>query len=502
MADQSSQSSTSVALYALRAEGQNFKWVLYDTHDLSAGAGGSRLLEEIPGEVEKVLISKITQAGESFEKVQSASSSAVYACCCSEGKMKIVLRELREAFHKDGFAHLTVAVEAVKVQDGGCEPGKLAESVEQSHLHQLFAAIRYAQMTSPNAAVPAVANGVKLACDKDHLRPRGAKSGFKWSDSVYTRREQGKDFRRELTVTQDGNNESVFTARTFEGLTSLSDPTDPRNLKLAVISIDGNGFGKLITDNCKNGARLQQFSGKMKGLQDAFEQSLLQDWYGRKGDKRYFVNAKVDDAFAMDGGGEGPNNRPDRLLRLQRLVTAGDDAIYLMPAWLAWEFLQKFFGVNWTITLTDPAASIPLTFRVGMVNCHHNAPIHRIRKLADELSNLARNAAKDAPVKIDNPIAYEVLKSFDLVGPDLAKYREDRVQKKLLPYQMLLDGKKLKDQTLPDGTIQEGKLKQLRELEEKWPAGMIKDLSVWKDQSDDAVNAFHLSQLGPYLPKE
>ena len=137
-----------------------------------------------------------------------------------------------------------------------------------------------------------------------------------------------------------------------------------------------------------------------------------------------------------------------------------------------------------------------------MVNCHHNAPIHRIRKLADELSNLARNAAKDAPVKIDNPIAYEVLKSFDLVGPDLAKYREDRVQKKLLPYQLLLDGKKLKDQTLPDGTIQEGKLKQLRELEEKWPAGMIKDLSVWKDQSDDAVNAFHLSQLGPYLQKE
>ena len=46
MADRHQPLTSPLALYALRVEGQNFKWVLYDTHDLSASAGGSRLLVE------------------------------------------------------------------------------------------------------------------------------------------------------------------------------------------------------------------------------------------------------------------------------------------------------------------------------------------------------------------------------------------------------------------------------------------------------------------------
>ena len=488
MADQPLQSSASRALYALRVEGQNFKWVLYDTHDLSASAGGSRLLEEIPREVKNVFDAQFAGDARSFDQIQSASSSAVYACCCTEDKMKDVLNALRDAFRKDDFAHLTVAVAAIEVAKGGCEEAELTKRIKRNDLKRLSAAMRYAQMTAPNVAVP-VDTKVKAACEKDHLRPKGAKPIYKWSDSVHARREKGKNFRRILASGAGNEQGSIGTARTFDGLTSLNKPQDPRNLKLAVISIDGIGFGGHFNRHSEDGAQLREFSDAMTKLQKGFEDSLLAKWLAMKHapeeERRdYFIDKLSDDKFAEDKDVEelDPSDANVRLLRLQRLVTAGDDSLYLMPAWLAWEFLETFFEQKWEITIAG--AHTELAFRVGMVLCHHNAPIHRIRELA---GRLAYQASKDGGDKIANPIAYEVLKSFDLIGPDLAKYREDRVHRKLSPDQMLLDGKKL--ETMRD---------ELRKLEQERTAGEIKDPARWK--AAEAVNAYHLSQLSDFLP--
>jgi hypothetical protein len=57
---------------------------------------------------------------------------------------------------------------------------------------------------------------------------------------------------------------------------------------------------------------------------------------------------------------------------------------------------------------------------MGLVFCHHNAPIHRIAHLAKDLSDLA---------KLDrsrNLIAYTVLETFDHTGNDLKEYRNRR----------------------------------------------------------------------------
>jgi len=499
-------------------EGLNFKWVLYDTHDLSASAGGSHLLEMVPSAVEAELTKNLMP--QQFEMVQSASSSAVYACCCTSIDMVALLKALRRTFHGGNFVHLTVAVEAIKVADAGCEPGNLAGKIEMHHLEQLHAAIRYAQMTSPNVAVPSP-NDERQPCAKDHLRPK-IKDG-KWSESVFVRREEGKAFRRVLATGEDSQKQTIQTARTFDGLTSLKDPGDARHLKLAVISIDGNGFGNLIAKHCTDGARLKQFSEGLAKRQKGFEESLLNDWLSKRGtlaEKDYFIDKLSDDKFAKDVETPKPEDADVRLLRLQRLVTAGDDALYVMPAWLAWEFLEWFFSASWQVKLSGKHDPINLTFRVGLVICHHNAPIHRIRELAEDLSKQARDDAKKAPggeeTEIKNPIAYEVLKSFDLIGPDLAGYRRRRVEVKLLvkeklevvsklrPDEMLLDGKKLKKT-----------LEALHDLEEEMPTGKIKDPSQWpgrkkldkpengeaKPDNEKAINAYHLSQLREFLPE-
>ncbi|EDN65205.1 hypothetical protein BGP_6503 [Beggiatoa sp. PS] len=66
-----------------------------------------------------------------------------------------------------------------------------------------------------------------------------------------------------------------------------------------------------------------------------------------------------------------------------------------MPAWLGWWTLDYFFRKSKDWEFPDPNSDdnkvYPLTHAAGLVFCQHNAPIHRIRNLAEQLGNLVKD---------------------------------------------------------------------------------------------------------------
>jgi hypothetical protein len=203
----------------------------------------------------------------------------------------------------------------------------------------------------------------------------------------------------------------------------------------------------------------------------------LDNWAEETKSNRYF-------STEIPKSAEPPSGK--RLLRFQRLVTAGDDSTYLLTAYLAWEFLTLFFATHRKIVVQNH--DITLSYRIGLVICHDHAPVHRVRELAHELGELARSDNEE----IKNPIAYEILKSFDLVGPSLKDYRNLRVQGRIPASALVLDGMQL-----------EGTFGRLKSLSDRLPFSRAKDSSRWEKLWEDFAiypfEAFHLSQLRDFI---
>ena len=85
-----------------------------------------------------------------------------------------------------------------------------------------------------------------------------------------------------------------------------------------------------------------------------------------------------------------------------------------MPAWQGLAFVESFFSSTTGWTFGGEA----LTHAVGLVFCHHNAPIHAVKGVAERLAI----SAKDTTNRKGNSINYVVLESFDHTGTDWNDY--------------------------------------------------------------------------------
>jgi hypothetical protein len=213
-------------------------------------------------------------------------------------------------------------------------------------------------------------------------------------------------------------------------------------------------------------------------------------WAVDENNSRYFFD------FAPKNGAEDRGRKPGKLLRFQRLVMAGDDATYLMPAWLAWEFLTEFYVRKWELKWIAQAGeeekTFALEFRAGVVICHAKASIHPVRNLAHTLESEV--ATSDAGTLVTNPVAYEVLKSYDFVGSGLEEYRKKK-RAGLQPHEALLEGKEI-------GNLED----RLTELKEKASSSEIKTPLRWhetlarlNDPKFQKGDLYHLSQWRDYI---
>lgn len=381
--------------FYLRMEAVNLQQFMGDCQDLSTIRGGGLLLLHSPGRVGKEF--------SSLSPIVLGGSIALFEFEAKDQERGEQVRsEVEEFLNVDKqLRHATFVVDTVPVTGDFRQDRNL-----------LHAKNRWRQMQSPSVAVPhAVA---PLPCRTDKVRPGDQfEDGEPMSTSVKVRREYGRNQKQAFYADETG----LSCPRFVRDLDTLTANGDFGNLhhKMAVIHLDGNGFGK-IQEACDSPQALRQFDENLRGLrQDMLRQLLKQ-------------------AFSPEQ--EAKWKTPKGEHRMETLLWGGDEFIWVVPAWTGLEVLSFFFShsKNWRYQ------NRPLTHAGGIIFCHHHAPIHRITDLAQKLTRYAKNAIRPAE---KNVFAWQVLESFDHVGQDLDKTIESRLPQGCAPADFLLAGEQL-----------------------------------------------------------
>jgi hypothetical protein len=379
---------------------------------------------------------------------------------------------------------------------------------------------RWRQMLSPSVAVPKSSESPievrkksnekettkqVAVCEIDYVRPAVKKIAVKRdageenmavSASVYQRRDYGKENKKkywyEQQVKRCGQSMKLpqFVGEFKELATGAQKDYGNLNQKMAVIYIDGNNFGKKLRAFCTNEQKQNEFDQKLRiKYQCGALRTLLEDI---KDDQHWKNNNKI---------------------RLETLLWGGDEIIWVAPAWKGWWTLGRFYQIakDWKLNENN------LSHAAGLVFCHHNAPIHRIKNLAKDLAEIAKRKSRDY-----NLVAYEVLESFDHAGSDLEAYRKMRCPSPIDPDSLLLKGdhmlelengyqfidivQKLKD-LLPRRKVHnivqslyEGDMGKVDRLQTGIEAGVVEGLNRLKSCLGDSHTPWlHLQALWDYV---
>jgi hypothetical protein len=363
--------------YYLRMEGVNLSNVVHDTQDLSTIRGGGLMLLHAVKEAQK--------AEPALEEISTGASTGLFSFTATDDAAAKCVRDkiISHLDDHEQYRHCTFVVDIMAATD----------SFERDR-EALLAANRWRQIQSPSLAVPSRVDRCMAPCSTDLVRPQSplekrlGKDGERISESVFQRRTYGKLKKQGFYEEETGIS---ALAGFVNDLGGLSSDTCQGNLhhKLAVIYLDGNGFGSLQTA-CKTPGDLKGFDTDIKGkrkdfLKELFQQKILKEpgWKTREGE-----------------------------IRLEILLWGGDEMILVVPAWKGWETLDFFYqqARNWSIDGNN------LFHAGGLVFCHHKAHIHRITALAKELAELAKYD------RSKNLFLSKTLESFDHIGDNAESF--------------------------------------------------------------------------------
>ncbi|EDN71416.1 conserved hypothetical protein [Beggiatoa sp. PS] len=397
--------------YYLRVEAVNLSNFIYDTTDLSTVRGGGLLLLDA--------INKIEEHFEQLKGISTGASSGLFSFTAPDKQaadeiqkqvISFLVHDKKLNEHVERLKHATFVVDILPITETENEFDKARE--------KLLALNRWQQMQSPTLVFPdnKQQDMEHPVCGIDHVRPSSATREIPRgndnkpiivSESVYQRHNYGHGQKQKFYEQQTG----LKDLRDFvTDLTQLADAEDNDKIqsnldgKMAVIYLDGNSFGSLQRGLDEKG--LREFDDKIKEYRRDFLCSLLQEITKSKDsqDSAWFYGTS-------------------QKIRLETLLWGGDELMLVVPAWKGWWTLNFFFEASKQWRFRDNS----LTHAAGLVFCHHNAPIHRIRGLAYQLGDLAK-AKKDAQGnkigRTDNYVAYQVLESFDHTGLDLEDFRK------------------------------------------------------------------------------
>jgi hypothetical protein len=396
-----------MARYYVRVEGINLDSFVFDTEDLSCVRGGSLLLLEAV----KELPSKV--AG--LTAIATGASIGLFSADTDtpDDLRKNIYHALQNCSIHSGLKHATFAVDIVAGE------GKKWGAVAQ----ELMALNRWRQMRSPSFAIPSGVSD-KGACEIDMARPavkkdeKGTKE-IQVSDSVFLRRQFGKKQKKQFYIQETGIADLPGFVNDFSELTTDQSGNSTfgfLNHKMAVIYIDGNSFGK-IKERLEDSGKETEFSMKIKGYRKEILIEILS-------------HAKGDQANWLYGDAESPK------IRMETLIWGGDEVLWAVPAWVGWWTLAQYYkkSSDWEFD------GQPLRHAAGIVFCHHKAPVRRIKKIAQELAELAKTKDRKR-----NLFAYQILESFDHTGVDIEAFREGRLLAGTTKNDLILDGGAMED---------------------------------------------------------
>ncbi len=476
-----------MSIYYLRVEGVNLDNFVYDTNDLSTVRGGSLLMLDLVDEVKKYLeAEKIA-----YQPISMGASWGLFSMQNDTMEAAPLLTGLRNAIvrarvsiekQKENGRPYTLEItpwrNATFVMD--IVPAADGDRHFQKNRDKVHALNRWRQMQELSLVLPE--KNSSCADDPDHavcgfdlVRP-----GSRWLDRkekkaisghVSDRREYGRDQKQNFYKKQVAtikNHEADVSMESLEFVNDLKELThgptnDYGNLagKMAVIYLDGNSFGKTMS-RCETREDQKEFNSIVRSGQNRFLADLLPAIAA----DRHWQHQKQDQGVTKE------------LIRLETLLWGGDEIMWVVPAWQGWWLLAEFFRK--TSTPAWRFQGRQLTHGAGLVFCHHNAPIHRIKKLAYDLADLAKNKGREKGY-----VAYQVLESFDHAGADLQAFRARRCPPGITGDDLILDGNTMADlipamkalKALPDfskrklyqivDALYKGRQEQARQLEEK-----------------------------------
>ncbi len=460
-----------MAKYYLRVEGVNLSSFVYDTQDLSTIRGGGLLLLDAVEWVKEWL-----QKASSVSNLTSISTGASMGLFSFESDNgEVIKRTIFDYLnlHHEQLKHATFVV-AVKEYEIDNDFIKDKET--------LIARNRWQQMQSPSIAVPAQSSD--NPCRIDMVRP--AKEKYTDPDtpmeqkyisaSVNVRRAYGIEQKRELyyKYNETAKQEQWKFVNDLDKLTEDANK-DSLHHKMAVIYLDGNGFGKIRDNSCKTAGDEKEFNRQIKD----YRKKMLSDLLHRMRNDNDWKNGD--------------------LYRIETLLWGGDELMWVVPAWKGWETLMFFYkqSSDWKFKNTKDEEA-PLTHAGGIVFCHHNAPIYRIKNLAHKLSDVAKKKAKEIDNKNPpNLFAYQILESFDHISHDF-----DDIRKKWATdgkaESLILDGNNMEDiqkniNVLKDSEFPKSKLHEIiKKLRSGQNANDVIEKTI-KGLSDNITNLINLN---------
>ncbi|MGQ0594712.1 MAG: hypothetical protein ACT4QB_19380 [Gammaproteobacteria bacterium] len=425
--------------YYLRIEGVNLSNFVYDTQDLSTSRGGGLLL-----------LQAVKQVEEKFSNLTSISTGASVGLFSFEAKSDADATMLRDEVLKCLKGHAGYATFVVDVLPAN---GGFRDAVER-----VIALNRFRQMSSPTLVYPDRGSSGQV-CDVDYVRPATQDGSWRGeepnrrkeriSDSVEARRKYGRKQKQEFyrallpggtprdEITPDaatvGSEQAEALGALYRFLASdgehfthdLEELTtrgtdEPLGHKMAVIYIDGNGFGKIQAE-CGDETTLESWDKTIKSSRARLVAALLAEAY----------------ATTWPDGSK-PWLTDKGKLRFETLLWGGDELIWVVPAWTGWWTLAKFYELS--ETWSWPPNGQPLKHAASIIFCNYKAPIHRMTDMAKSLAEIC----KKGDWRKENRAAYLVLESFDIVG-GYRDYVRERYRERIEVDALTLHGDDLSD---------------------------------------------------------
>ena len=372
----------------LRVEAVNLDHSVFDTYDISTIRGGSFLLLDAV----KTLHEKIPEL---HPEVTGASVGLFRFTSCDQKDENAILGEvekaLKEQMKTKHFATFICTIRPVSAE----EP--INESIER-----LIAECRWQQYRTLSFVLPNASNAMN-ECPMNGVRPADAKIerskvNVDVSIAVKERFDNGRKLRNGLYESLLGKTVTV-KAKFTSDLETLAGKTEDGATedKIALIHLDGNTFGTIKAENCKT---LHDFKDFNKVIQKSIQEPALE---------RLLL-------FATNPENTGFRTKDkDKKVRIETLMWGGDEIEWIVPASQLWDTLQIFFEVASSPQFKEKA----LTYSAGVVVCRHTVPILQIRRYAEQLCGIAKDASKAAP---SNQFALLNMSSFDAIHRDVGNF--------------------------------------------------------------------------------
>ncbi|NTW63345.1 MAG: hypothetical protein HGA46_04490 [Chlorobiaceae bacterium] len=377
--------SSSTQEWYLRIEAVNLDHSVYDTNDISTIRGGSSLLLNA--------VYKLTEFIGKLEKVSVGASTGLYKINAQDSEIQGIEQSIRKFLQSEHYAHFATFV----VATAGKEPQESLANLNK----RLITECAWQQYQMPSFSFPAPCDTYE-DCGFGGVRPGifgipGKEK--KASQSVYTRRDAGKDLRKKLYEQSfDGIPPDFQFTDDLEELAQGGD--------IALIHFDGNRFGN-IRDHCFFEEDFRKFDCQVQGIHKKAIRQIVEQ-----------------------------TPKTGNRTRLETLLWGGDEIELVVPASAAWKTLKLFFDSAEAASFQTAARnSFNLTYSAGVVFCRHNLPILQIRRYADQLCSIAKQQLSGEPEKFsshDNRFAYLNMSSFDLVARDVDSFIDSYHQPALL----------------------------------------------------------------------